>query len=139
MIKGFENETQPLTGTEMVIMEIIVQGFNKGKHVGKSNAVTNDNICKGVNDAIKNGRLELEDRAFKLTSVRLRKIIHHIRVNNLVPLLCSNSKGYYLALSSEEVREYLAGLKVRIDSIIAINVALTKQYFEKYEQQNLNL
>jgi len=134
MIKGFEKETEPLTGTEMVIMERIVQVFAKGKYVGKSNSVTNDNICKGVNDAIQNGRLELEDRKFKLTSVRLRKIIHHIRVNNLVPLLCSNSKGYFIGQSSEEVREYLAGLKHRIDATISVNVSLTKQFFEKYGQ-----
>lgn len=134
MINGFEKETQPLTAYELALIEPITRSFLK--YIGKASCISNRTICDKINEAIKNGRIDI-DRKFKLTSVRLRKIIHHIRCNELVPLLCSNSNGYFIAQSPQEVEEYVKGLKHRIEATQQVSKALLEQYYKKYGQQKL--
>ena len=62
-----------------------------------------------------------------LIGVRLRKIIHFIRVNNLLYGLCSNSKGYYVAKNIQELEDNNKSLQQRIASQIEILNALEKQ------------
>ena len=70
MLKGFEKLTDELTDDELKKVPSIVKGI--GKRIGKENAVTSKIICDKMN----------------LIGVRLRKIIHFIRVNNLLYGLC---------------------------------------------------
>lgn len=85
MIKGFENETKPLTNYEQdILLPVVVKGL-KGK-IGVANAVSNSHICKSLSAA-----------GYDVTEVRIRKIINHIRVNGLVFFLIASGKGYYIA------------------------------------------
>lgn len=64
MIKGFSEETQPLTEYERkVILPIILEGLKT--KIGKANAVTNKYIISRLRDS------------YKIDAARLRKIINH--------------------------------------------------------------
>ena len=43
MIKGFENETAPLSDYEQSLLPLFIQGFTT--KLGKKNAITNKQIC----------------------------------------------------------------------------------------------
>ena len=109
MLKGFEKLTEELTEDELKKVPPIVRGI--GKRVGKENAVNSKTICEKMN----------------LIGVRLRKIIHFIRINDLLYGLCSNSKGYYVAKNMKELEDNNKSLQQRIASQIEILNALEKQ------------
>jgi uncharacterized protein YneF (UPF0154 family) len=115
MIKGFEDITFELTEKEMKLLPMFIKGLQTKK--GKSNAITNKRI-----------RQRLEAHGIKISDSRVRKIINHIRNNELVPLLCSTSKGYFVAANSQEVEEYLEGLKQRIQEQTRIYDSIEHQY-----------
>ena len=83
MIKGFEKITSELSQEEIDLVPTIVKGLST--KLGKDNAITSTKICKAVN----------------ITGPRLRKIINHIRIKNLLPALCSTSSGYFVAIYSK--------------------------------------
>ncbi len=104
MITLFEEITYELTDYEQEkLLPIIVKGL-KNKH-GKKNAITNKKMCEALTAA-----------GYKISEPRLRKIIHHIRVEQLLVGLCSFSKGYYITDSLEELSEYVLSLGQRIRS-----------------------
>lgn len=123
MITNFFAETHELNKYEKdVILPTIVQGL-KSK-IGKEKAITNKYICE-----------KLKDIGIKLTDSRLRKIIHHIRANDLVPLLIATSRGYYIATDNQEIEDYIKSLEERANSILFIKNCLKKQFKkEKYRQ-----
>ena len=104
MIALFEEITYELTEYEKTtLLPIVVKGL-KSKH-GKQNAITNKKICKALTKA-----------GYKVNGPRLRKIIHHIRVEQLIIGLCCNSNGYYVTDSLEELNKYVESLAQRIRS-----------------------
>jgi hypothetical protein len=109
MLRGFEKLTDELTDDELKKVPRIVSGI--GKRIGKENSVTSNIICNKMD----------------LIGVRLRKIIHFIRINNLVSGLCSNSKGYYIAKNIQELEDNNKSLQQRIASQIEVLNALEKQ------------
>ena len=109
MLKGFEKLTNELTDDELKKVPRIVSGLSK--RIGKDNAVTSQIICDKM----------------ELIGVRLRKIIHFIRVNNLLSGLCSNSKGYYVAKNIKELEDNNKSLQQRIASQIEVLNSLEKQ------------
>jgi len=114
MIKGFSNETSPLNEYELrVLLPVILAGL-KGKH-GKRNAVTNIYII---------GRLKT---AYKIDAARLRKIINHIRTNDLLPGLIATSEGYFLASNEKELMDYEDSLRGREEAIKAVRLAIARQ------------
>lgn len=115
MIYGFENETKPLSGYEQdTLLPIIVRGLmNK---VGAASAVSNSHIC-----------ISLRNKGYKVTEVRIRKIINHIRTHSLVTCLIASGKGYYRAENRQEVVDYIESLKGRENAIKAVRMALEKQ------------
>lgn len=107
MIKGFSEETQPLTEYERkVILPIILEGLKT--KIGKANAVTNKYIISRLRDS------------YKIDAARLRKIINHIRTNDLLPGLIATSEGYFLATTESELLEYEESLKGREETIKAV-------------------
>lgn len=104
MIKNFEKETHELTEQELKIVPIIVKGLSI--KVGKDNVVTNKTMVDG-----------LKLKGWIVNPARIRKIIHHIRVLQLVPNLISTNKGYYIATTQEEVEDYVLSLEQRVNSI----------------------
>ena len=115
MITGFETQTEPLTAEEMQLLDKFVIGLKK--RIGANNAITNDAIRKAFK----------ENANTSISGARVRKIINHIRVKGLVPMLCANSNGYYVASNQKEVEDYVKGLRERIGSQMAMLQAIEKQ------------
>ena len=111
MITGFEKLTEELSNEELNKVGLIIKGI--GARTGKENAIAGRVICEKMN----------------LSPVRLRKIIHFIRVNNLLYGVSSNSRGYYIAKNLKEFEECIISLKQRIRSQVDVLNALEKQTF----------
>lgn len=120
-ITNFEEYTYELTDKEMEMLPNIVKHLKL--KIGEANAITSKEVVKLYQDAKKAGKTK-----FTMTGARWRKIIHHIRINNLVPLLISTSKGYYIATKEEEIKNYILSLKERINSITTVYDAMEHQY-----------
>ncbi len=61
---------------------------------------------------------------------QVRKLMHHIRVNDLMPNgLCvlSSNDGYYASSDPKEIKKYVDSLKQRIRSMAEIVAALERQ------------
>lgn len=114
MIKGFDKETQPLTDYERkILLPVLVSGLKDKK--GKHNAVTNKHIVNFLAPK------------YKISDARVRKIINHIRTNDLVPALIATSGGYYVAQSESELLEYEQSLKGREDAIRSVRQSIERQ------------
>ena len=82
MITNFLAETHELNKYELEVLQpIIIKGLKT--KIGNEKAVTNQHICKC-----------LKEKEYKITSARVRKIIHNIRAKDLIPCLIATSKGY---------------------------------------------
>ena len=115
MIKGFSNETSPLNDYELrVLLPVILAGM-KDKQ-GKRNAVTNGYII---------GRLK--QQGYRIDAPRLRKVINHIRTNDLIPGLIATSEGYFLAEDEQELMDYEDSLRGREEAIKAVRLAIARQ------------
>lgn len=98
MIKTFKKQTKPLTQKELEAVEFICN-YLKTQAVGKENVKDN----KRISIILKyNSKMQCN---FK--EARIRKILNHIRINNLVKNLVASGKGYYISNSRAEVRDYL--------------------------------
>lgn len=108
MLKNFEEQTHELNEWELrVVVPILIRGFyNK---VGKDKAITNNKICKSVNEEL--------NLKHTLTEPRVRKCINYVRTKNLIPFLIATSKGYYVATNKKELEEWRDSLSGRINSI----------------------
>lgn len=124
MIKGFNSETAPLTEyEESVILPIVLRGLRN--KVGKANAVTNRTIVQRLNIA-----------GHMTTEPRIRKIINHIRMTDLLPGLIATSGGYFLATSEAELLDYEQSLLGREDAIKQVRLAIARQRRILYNDAN---
>ena len=119
-------------------MEIIARGLSKPERLGKDNAITNKEMCQKMNQAISDGAFKDLPRDYKLTSVRIRKIINQIRTDDIVPLLCATATGYFVANTREEAESYMRSLKDRISSIQEVATSFAKQYNEKFKTNQID-
>ena len=123
MLKGFDEQTQQLTDyEEQTLLPVIIAGL-RCKY-GSDMAVTNKYIV---------GRLQPR---YKITDSRLRKVINHIRVNDMIPGLVATSNGYYIATSEEEMADYIESLRGREDAIRAVRLAMERQCRQLYRQDD---
>lgn len=121
MIKGFDRETQPLTEYEIgVLLPLLIEGLQT--KLGRENAVTNKHIVNALKGA------------YKLNEARVRKIINHIRTNDLVPGLIATSEGYFIATTEAELLEYEESLKGREDAIREVRLSIARQRRILYQQ-----
>lgn len=121
MIKGFDRETQPLTEYEIgVLLPLLVKGLQT--KLGRESAVTNKHIVNALKGTC------------KLNEARVRKIINHIRTNDLVPGLIATSEGYFIATTEAELLEYEESLKGREDAIREVRLSIARQRRFLYEQ-----
>lgn len=121
MIKGFEEQTQPLTDYEReTLLPLIRLGLST--KIGKAKSIAGSEIIRKMNAA-----------GYKLDGPRLRKIINHIRSNDMLCGLVSTSKGYYVATNAREIDEYISSLYGRANAIQDIINALTRQRNLQYD------
>lgn len=121
MIKGFDQETAPLTNYETgVLLPLLVRGLRTKK--GRDSAVTNRYIVTALRGSC------------KISEARVRKIINHIRTNDLIPGLIATSDGYFIAEAESELLEYEESLKGREDAIREVRQSIARQRRILYEQ-----
>lgn len=126
MIQGFDEQTEPLTEYEETqILPQIVRGLRQ--KIGKAMSVTNKSIVEGMK----------RNLGLKITEPRVRKIINHIRIHDLVPCLIATSQGYYVAESEQELKDYEESLLGREEAIHNVRLSIQRQRIQKYHQQNL--
>ncbi|MBR5414144.1 MAG: hypothetical protein IK114_14120 [Fibrobacter sp.] len=82
---------------------------------GRENAVYNQQIADSCPLELKPG------------PARIRKIINHIRQNDLVPCLIASSKGYYIAETEDELKEYEDSLRGRAEAIMGVCESIERQ------------
>ena len=124
MIKGFNSETAPLTEyEENVLLPLVLRGLKT--KVGKENAVTNRTIVQRLNIA-----------GYTVTEPRIRKLINHIRMTDLLPGLIATSGGYFLATSEAELLDYEQSLLGREDAIKQVRLAIARQRRILYNDAN---
>lgn len=122
MINGFDNETAPLTGYETgVLLPRLISGLKTKQ--GRRSAVTNKYIVSRLKGS------------FKISEARVRKIINHIRTNDLILGLIATSDGYFIAETEEELLEYEENLKGREDAIREVRQSIARQRRKLYEQK----
>ena len=129
MITGFEELTEPLTEKEeKVYLPPIVQGLRA--KIGREKAVTNKAIIQGLR----------VNRGIKISEARVRKIINHIRCNDLVPCLIATPEGYYIAQTEQELLDYEESLAGREDAIREVRMSIRRQRrgkYHKYEEEDI--
>ena len=122
MINGFESKTYELTDYEKnVLLPVLLKGLRN--RIGVENAMTSKEIEERCNRPPYN---------YNLNSVRIRKLINHIRVNHLIPFLMATSKGYYIENDTIKLKEYIHSLKQRANSILNVADSLESQIKNQY-------
>jgi hypothetical protein len=102
-ITNFENITQQeLTEYELSLIPILIKGFNLHN---KENPIKEPEIVKC-----------LREKGFKISGVRLRKCVNHIRSNSLIPLIATHL-GYYTSNDQIEIENQIKSLRQRAYSI----------------------
>ncbi len=111
----FEPETTKLTEYELKLVPIVVNILKS--RLGRENAITNNNL---VNRMSKLG-------FSSMTPERMRKLINHIRLYDLLDCLVASSKGYYISNDEKEISDYIGSLRGREEAIRAVRLALEAQ------------
>jgi hypothetical protein len=111
----FEPETTKLTEYELKLVPIVVNILKS--RLGRENAITNNNL---VNRMSKLG-------FSSMTPERMRKLINHIRLYDLLDCLVASSKGYYISNDEKEISDYIDSLRGREEAIRAVRLALEAQ------------
>lgn len=123
MIEGFLEHTSPLNEyEERVLLPVIVRGLR---------------VKKGRGMAVKNGYMIkcLTRQGYKITAARMRKIINHIRINDIIPCLIATSEGYYIAMSEQELLDYEDSLLGREEAIRAVRLSIDEQRRRIYDEE----
>ena len=124
MIQGFQEQTEPLTEyEEQTLLPQLVRGLQT--KIGKAMSVTNKAIIDGMN----------RNLGLKISDARVRKLINHIRTNDLVPCLIATINGYYIAESEQELKEYEESLLGRESAIRQVRLSIQRQRQRKYSHQ----
>ena len=71
---------------------------------------------------------ELKQVLKKISEPRIRKVIHHIRVNGLVPNLIATSKGYFKTENPEKLKKYIESCWERSNSFKEVALSMENQY-----------
>ena len=96
------------------LLPIMIAGLST--KIGATNAVSSSQIIS---------RLKLK-KGIDIAGPRIRKLIQHIRLNNLLPGLIASSKGYYMAIEKAELKEYAESLQQRINAIQELKSAVLR-------------
>lgn len=124
MIQGFQDQTEPLTEyEEQTLLPQLVRGLRT--KIGKAMSVTNKAIIDGMK----------RNLGLSISDARVRKLINHIRVHDLVPCLIATSQGYYIAESEQELKDYEDSLLGREEAIRSVRLSIQRQRKRRYSQE----
>lgn len=124
MINGFSEQTEPLTEyEEQTLLPQLVRGLRT--KVCRAMSVTNKAIIDGMK----------RNLGLSISDARVRKLINHIRNNDLVPCLIATSQGYYIAESEQELKDYEDSLLGREEAIRSVRLSIQRQRKRKYSNQ----
>lgn len=123
MIQNFEHHTAELTATELKFIPMMVDRFKNKR--GIKNIVTAETMAAKMDQAF----------GVKIQGSRIRKMIQHIRFNNLVPGLIATSKGYYTAETVGEIKQWIESLKARESAIREIR-EVAERHVQLLQNQN---
>lgn len=124
MIQGFSEQTEPLTEyEEQTLLPQLVRGLRT--KIGRAMSVTNKAIIDGMK----------RNLGLSISDARVRKLINHIRNNDLVPCLIATSQGYYIAESEQELKDYEDSLLGREEAIRSVRLSIQRQRKHKYSNQ----
>ena len=128
MVTNFEEQTERLNDIEMAAIPIFKKCFEEG-HVGARNRISAREICEKMASL---PQFRKSDGRPLLTDVRVRKIINYIRMNDIIPMLCGDNRGYYVAETEQEVRDFIRSMRDRTSSMILVTDRVEKQYKRLY-------
>lgn len=103
MLTNFENITCHLSEDEKELVPIIIQGLSNKT---KDNPIKGAEICKKLNN-----------KGYKITEARLRKITNFIRAESIIPIIAT-SNGYYCSYDKDEIKKQIQSLIERADAIM---------------------
>lgn len=111
-IKNHEAITHDYTFKELnYYIPLIKSGF-KSK-IGIDNAISTPQIIEGIYNYEK----KQNGQAIKIKPERIRMMVRHIIINDLIPGLISGGKGFYIATKRAELEECIQSLNERINAI----------------------
>ena len=120
MLEGFELETAPLNDYERtVLVPVLVKALSV--RINPEGDLDKDGPVTGAYAIAK-----MKELGYVISGPRWRKLIHHIRVNNLVPRLCASSKGYWVESDLERYMQWIGSIQGRIDALIAVRDSAIK-------------
>ena len=115
MITGFDNIVYKLTPDEKgVIIPMLIKGLET--KIGKGKAITNKKMVAA-----------LSKYGIKTSGPRIRKMIHAIRCEGVLPNIVSTSAGYYITKDFREMNTYIKSLNERLQQIKNLRDAMIKQ------------
>jgi len=112
MVTNFENITYELTEEEIRLVPDMCEAFRK---YTKENPIKGAEICTLINEK----RLTKS----KFCESRLRKIVNHIRVNQMIPLI-ADVKGYYVDYDVSRIKSQAKSLRDRAHAILRVSEAM---------------
>ncbi len=119
MLKGFEDYTGDLTDYEKSLLPLFVKSMKLRR--GEKMAIKGAQI---VADLQARDAVDGTKRFEKLTVHRAKRILSYMRVNDMVPGLMANQKGYFVTTTLEELEVYIDSLTGRINAInLLLNTA----------------
>jgi len=118
MLIGFERITADLKPADARTAEVIATLLLR--HHGKDKAIKNEDIrayCSTMAVAVP-------------SAIKVRKIIHELRVHGVVKRLVATSKGYYISSNPSEIEDCIDSLAQRQRSIQEVQDAMQSQLKE---------
>jgi hypothetical protein len=113
MLTNFQEITKELTDIESQILPSIIKSFQK---YTIENPIKEPAIVARFNES---------GMGVKLSGVRLRKIVNHIRCNKILPIIAT-SKGYFVSYDKDVIESQVESLRQRANSINNCADALEK-------------
>ena len=120
MLEGFEDITYDITAKELRWAKYVAQHLRI--KIGKKDIVTSKKMRDGIRD----------QKGWKISDSRMRKILNYIRAEGLVSCLCATSRGYYVAANKQEWESYMRSLGQRIREQQYIQATIRAQGEEEF-------
>lgn len=127
--KKFENALTEYEKTELVplIRSALISRYNKGLRSEYSAS----QMCESLRSKL----------ALKISTSRLRKIMHYLALSGLNTnlVICANTKGYFLTNDPAIIKKYMKSLHSRISSQLAKYKAIESDLARMEDRKQMKL